>query len=76
MADKIQLTPTPGASSNPLGISFGATATLEFVQTPERVINKDVSGIELTMVDMVGVYLQKGPLEALIPWSNVVSLIY
>ena len=72
----LECIPTPGASTNPLGITFGATADLEFISTPERLINKDVSGIELIMVDLTGVYLHKGPLNALIPWDNVASLVY
>ena len=76
MPVQLETTPTAGASSNPLGITFGSTATIEFKMTPEKLLNKDVSGVELTMVDMVGVYVHKGPLDALIPWSNIVSFIY
>lgn len=76
MALQQELIPTAGASTNPLGITFGATATIEFVQVPEKLLNKDVTGIELTMVDQVGAYVHKGPLNALIPWSNVASFIY
>lgn len=71
MTTAIIINPTAGASTNPQGITFGATAQLEFISIPERVINKDISGIELT-----GLYLHKGPLQALIPWSNVMSLVY
>jgi len=76
MSNAITINPTPGASTNPLGITFGATAKLEFMEVPERVLNKDISGIELTAVDLTGLYLHKGPLNAVIPWSNVVSLVY
>ena len=72
----IELTPTAGASTNPLGITFGASAELEFSQTPEKVLNKNITGIELTMVDTVGVYVHKGPLNAVIPWGNILSLVY
>jgi hypothetical protein len=76
MPQQLQLTPTAGASTNPLGITFGATATIEFLSIPEKLLNKNVSGIELTMVDTVGAYVNKGPLNALIPWSNILSFIY
>lgn len=76
MANQITVNPTPAASTNPLGITFGATAQLEFSKTPEKLINKDVSGIELVMVDTVGVYLHKGALNALIPWSDIIVMQY
>ena len=76
MASQITVNPTPAASTNPLGITFGATAQLEFVQSPEKLINKDVSGIELVMVDTVGVYLHRGALNALIPWSDIIVMQY
>lgn len=76
MTTAITINPTAGASTNPQGISFGATAQLEFIAIPEKVINKDISGIELTAIDLTGLYLHKGPLLALIPWSNVMSLVY
>lgn len=76
MPQQLQLTPTAGASTNPLGITFGATATIEFKMTPEKLLNKDVSDVELTMVDTVGAYVSKGPLNAIIPWSNIISFIF
>lgn len=76
MALQQDLIPTAGASTNPLGITFGATAIIEFREIPEKLLNKDVSGIELTMVDQVGVYVHRGPLNALIPWSNIASFIF
>lgn len=76
MAEKLIVVPTVGASSNPLGIIFGATATIEFIYTPEKILNKDVSGVQLTMVDSVGAYVTKGPFNALIPWSNMISFVY
>lgn len=76
MPYELQVTPTAGASTNPLNITFGSSATIEFAQTPEKLLNKDVTGIELTMVDTAGAYVHKGPLSALIPWSNVLSFIY
>lgn len=76
MSYQLQTTPQAGAKPNPLGITFGATAQLEFAQTPEKLINKDVSEIELVMVDTVGVYLHKGPLSALIPWAAIITMQY
>lgn len=76
MAYQLTVNPTPAASTNPLGITFGATAIIEFIQTPERLLNKDVSGVELTMVDSTGAYVEKGPLNALLPWSNILSFVY
>lgn len=72
---KLEVTPTAGASTNPLGITFGSTAKLE-IHPPEQLINKDITGVSLTMVDAVGVYLTKGPLSALVPWSQIIVLIY
>lgn len=76
MSYQVIVTPTAGASTNPLGITFSTSATIEFVQTPEKLLNKDVSGLELTMVDTVGAYVSKGPLNALLPWCNIISFIY
>ena len=76
MSQQIETSPTLGASTNSLGITFGSIATIEFKMTPEKLLNKDVSGIELTMVDTVGIYVHKGSLDALIPWGNVVSFIF
>lgn len=76
MAKTIELIPTAGASSNPLGISFGATAELEFNIEPERIVNKNLTGVSLTMVDLTGVYVSKGIIRAFIPWSNVLSFVY
>lgn len=76
MPYQLDCTPTAGASTNPLGITFGSVATLEFKTTPEKLLNKDVSGIELTMVDTAGAYVHKGPLNALLPWANIISMIY
>lgn len=72
----IEVNPTAAASTNPLGITFGSTAEVEFKQLPEKLLNKDVSGIELTAVDEIGIYLHKGPLYALVPWGALVTLIY
>lgn len=76
MANQITVNPTAGASTNPLGITFGATAMLEFYQLPERLINKDITNLELTMVDTTGVYLHKGVLNAVIPWSAIIAMQY
>lgn len=76
MSYQLEVTPQAGATPNPLGIVFGATATLEFVQTPEKLLNKNVTGVELVTVDTAGAYVTKGPLNALIPWSNMISFIY
>lgn len=76
MSQTMTVTPTAGASSNPLGITFGSTAIIEFKMTPEKILNKDVSGIQLTMVDTVGAYVSKGPFNALIPWCNMISFQY
>ena len=76
MPQIVEVLPTAGASTNPLGMTFGATATIEFNNIPERIRNKDIPGIELTMVDYAGVYLEKGPLKALVPWSSITVLIY
>lgn len=76
MARTLQVEPQAGATPNELGITFGSTATIEFLMTPERLINKDVSGVELITVDLAGVYVTKGPLKALIPWSNIISFVY
>lgn len=76
MGSEIEVTPTAGASTNPLGITFGASATIEFAQVPKNLLNKDVTGIELTKVDLAGAHLHKGPLNALIPWANMISFVY
>lgn len=76
MSQTITVNPTAGASTNPLGITFGATAKLEFKMLPEKLINKDVTGINLTMIDTVGIYLNKGPLRALIPWGALIDFEY
>lgn len=76
MSYQLEVLPTTGASTNPLGITFGATATIEFIQTPEKLLNKSIANIDLTMVDTVGAYLSKGTLKALIPWSNMISFTY
>jgi len=76
MSQTLQVTPQPGATPNPLNITFGATATIEFVQTPERLLNKDVTGVELITVDFAGAHVTKGPLKALVPWANMISFVY
>lgn len=76
MSYQLEVTPQAGATPNPLGITFGASATIEFIQTPEKLLNKDISGVELVTVDAAGAYVTKGPLNALIPWGNVLSFIY
>lgn len=76
MSYQLEVTPQAGATPNDLGITFGATATLEFIQTPEKLLNKNVTGVELVTVDIAGAYVTKGPLNALIPWSNMISFIY
>lgn len=76
MSYQLEVLPTTGASTNPLGITFGATATIEFIQTPEKLLNKSIANIDLTMVDTVGAYLTKGTYNALIPWSNMISFSY
>ena len=76
MSYQLEVTPQAGATPNDLGITFGATATIEFIQTPEKLLNKNVTGVELVTVDITGVYVTKGPLNALIPWSNMISFIY
>lgn len=76
MSNLITVIPTTGASTNPLGITFGSTAIIEFLRLPEKLINKDISNLELSMVDTVGAYIQKGALKALLPWSSILSFIY
>ena len=76
MSQTLTVIPTVAASTNPLNITFGATAIIEFKMTPERLLNKDVSGVALDMVDTVGAYVSKGPLSAFIPWSNIMSFVY
>ena len=76
MSYQLQLTPQAGATPNPLGITFGATVTVEFIQTPEKLLNKNITGIELVTVDTAGAYVTKGPLNALLPWGNIISFIY
>lgn len=76
MANDLTVAPTAGASTNTLGITFSTSATIEFVMTPEKIINKSISGIELTAIDVNGVYLHYASLYAFIPWSNIVSLAY
>lgn len=76
MSYQLQITPQAGATPNPLGIVFSSSATIEFVQIPEKLLNKDVTGIELVTVDATGAYVTKGPLNALLPWSNILSFIY
>lgn len=76
MSYQLEVLPTTGASTNPLGITFGATATIEFIQTPEKILNKTVLNVSLTMVDTVGAYLTKGTYNTLIPWSNMISFSY
>lgn len=76
MSYQLEVSPQAGATPNPLGITFGSTATIEFIQIPEKLLNKDVTGIELITVDAAGAYVNKGPLNALIPWGNVISFVY
>lgn len=76
MAQEVTLSPTAGASTNPLGITFGATATMELLNIPEKIMNKNISGIELVKIDTTGIYVHKGPFNAIIPWSNIISFIY
>ena len=76
MSQSVTVNPTAGASTNPLGITFGATARLEFKMLPEKLQNRDVIGIDLTMVDTVGLYISKGPLKAIIPWGALIDFEY
>lgn len=76
MPYQLQLIPQPGATPNPLGITFGASATIEFAETPERLLNKNITDVDLVTVDSVGAYVTRGPLNALLPWSNIVSFVY
>lgn len=72
----IETTPDAGATPNALGIVFGATAEIELINIPEMIINKSVTGLVIDTVDATGVYLSKGTLSAMIPWSNIKILIY
>jgi len=76
MSYQLEVTPQAGATPNDLGITFGATATLEFVQTPEKLLNKNVTGIELVTVNTAGAYVTKGSFNALLPWGNIISMVY
>ena len=76
MSYQLEVIPKAGATPNPLGITFGATATIEFIQTPEKLLNKSITGIELVTVDATGAYVTKGPLNAILPWSNIISFVY
>lgn len=76
MARTLIVEPTPAASTNPQGITFGATAVIEFKNIPERILNKEITGVALTKIDLTGLYVNKGPLSALIPWSSIVDLQY
>lgn len=76
MARTQTVEPTPAASTNPLGITFGATAEIEFIQMPEKLLNKDITGLELTKIDEIGLYVEKGPLNAFVPWSAIIDLQY
>lgn len=76
MSYQITTTPTTEASTNPLGITFGTSVDVEFIQAPKKLLNSDVTGLQLTMIDNVGIYLNKGQLNAIIPWSAIISFIY
>lgn len=68
--------PLASATPNPLGITFGTEVELEVDPIPEKLINKDIPNISLVTVDTVGVYLTKGPFNAVLPWSIIISFNY
>lgn len=76
MANLIDLAPQTTANTNPFNITFGATAQLEFKQSPEMVINKSLGTVDLDYVNTTGLMLSKGSVSALIPWSNILAIIY
>lgn len=76
MSDKITTTTSPGASVNDYGITFNSYATIEFIVTPEMLKNKDVEGISLDAINDLGALVSKGPVNALIPWSSIVAMVY
>lgn len=76
MSDKIITTPGPGASTNPFGITFNTYATIEFFVTPEMLKNQDITGISLDAINDIGALVSKGPVNAIIPWSAIVVIVY
>ena len=76
MPYQLTLTPAASASTNPFGITFGTTAEVEFKETPEKILNKNLTGVSLDGINEAGIVVSKGPLNAIIPWSNIRALIY
>ena len=76
MPDEIQLTPAAGATPNPLGITLSTSASVQVFETPEPLVNKDITGIALDTVDAVGLYISKGSFSAIIPWDNIIVFTY
>lgn len=76
MPSFIDLVPQTTASTNPFGITFGSVASCELIQEPEVIINKSIGSIDLDYVNEAGLIVSKGTLTALIPWQNIIVLIY
>lgn len=76
MANVIEVIPLASASTNPLGITFSATAEIEFIELPEKLVNKTIANLELKSVDATGLILTKSTLQAFIPWSIIKSVVF
>lgn len=76
MSMEINLAPQVSASTNPLGITFGATAYVQLRDDPKVILNKTLGTINLDAVDETGIFLSKGALSAIIPWSNILVFTY
>ena len=79
MANYITLTPLTSANTNAYGMTFtiaADTVSLEVVQMPEILLNKNVTGIELVGVFDFGLVFSKAALNGAIPWANIISMKY
>jgi len=79
MANYITLTPLASANTNSYGMVFTVaadTVSLEVVQMPEILLNKNVTGINLVGVFDFGLVFSKASLNGAIPWANIISIKY
>lgn len=75
MSDEITIASAAGASTNDHSITFSASSSIEFMITPEKFINKDISSAQLESIDALGVYISDDGATILIPWSNIKALV-
>jgi hypothetical protein len=76
MGIEIDLAPQSSASTNPWGITFGATAYCQIKEDPKIILNKNLGIVNLDAIDETGLFLSKGQLSAVIPWSNIIVFTY